>query len=254
MQNKNICAKLFYMEALMTAMHDISYGIYVLTAKGEKCNGCIINTLMQVTSSPNQISITINKDNLTTQIIEQTKEFNVSILDTTTTFDLIKTFGFASGNDVDKFANFSDFQLAENGIPYITKHTNAYISAKVTKQIDLGTHITFFAEVTADKKLSNTPSATYAFYHSNIKPKSQPQTKGVFVCKICGYVYEGYPLPEDFVCPICKHGAQDFEWQPAKETATQTKQTYYCPTCGYEMQANSKPEACPMCGMDMIEN
>ena len=237
----------------MTAMHDISYGIYVLTAKGSKYNGCIINTLMQVTSSPNQISITINKDNFTTQIINQTNEFNVSILDTTTTFDLIKTFGFASGKDVDKFENFSSWQLAENGIPYITKHTNAYISAKVTNKVDLGTHITFFAEVTADIKLSNTPSATYAFYHSNIKPKKQPQSKGVFVCKICGYVYEGYPLPEDFVCPICKHGAQDFEWQPAQDKAAPANKTYYCPMCGYEMDAESKPEMCPMCCAEMIE-
>lgn len=253
MQNKIIYVKLFYMEDIMTAMHNISYGIYVLTTKTDKYNGCIINTLMQVTSSPNQISITINKDNHTTKMIQQSGVFNVSVLDETTPFDLIKTFGFASGKDVDKFATFKDFALAENGIPYITKHTNSYLSANVISSVDLGTHITFFAEVSADVVLSKTKSATYAFYHSNIKPKSQPQSKGVFVCKICGYVYEGYPLPEDFVCPICKHGAQDFVWQEAQTEEKQTLKTYYCPTCGYEMQAEEKPESCPMCGMDMIE-
>ena len=138
----------------MKALFNIPYGLYVLTAKDEKDNGCIINTLQQVTSNPTRISITVNKDNYTTKMIEQTGEFNVSILDKTVTFDLIKNFGFASGKEVNKFENFKDYELAKNGVVYITQHTNSYLSAKVVSQTDVGTHITFVADVTEDVVLS----------------------------------------------------------------------------------------------------
>ena len=185
----------------MKALYNIPYGLYVLTAKDEKFNGCIINTLQQVTSNPERISITINKDNFTTKMIEHTKEFNVSILDMTTTFDLIKRFGFSSGKEVDKFENFQDYAVSKNGLPYLTAHTNAYISAKVISSIDVGTHITFVADIVEDIVLSQNESVTYAHYLKNIKPAVQAKNK--YVCSICGFVYEGDVLPEDYICPIC---------------------------------------------------
>ena len=195
----------------MKALYNIPYGLYVLTAKDEKDNGCIINTLQQVTSTPEKISITINKDNYTTQMIEKTGVFNVSILDESVTFDLVKRFGFASGRDSDKFSGFEGFDRAVNGIAYITEHANSYLSAKVVAKYDVGTHITFVAEVVEDVVLKATKSVTYEYYLNNIKPKPQESKKASYVCKICGYVHEGDSLPEDFICPICKHGAADFE-------------------------------------------
>lgn len=198
----------------MKAVYNISYGLYVLTAKGEKMNGCIINTLNQVTTTPNRIVIAVNKENLTTSIIQKTKKFNVSMLDEKTEFELISHFGFQSGKTIDKFEKFSDYKLADNDIAYITKNTNSYITATVVEEKDLGTHIMFFADVDGDYVLSSVPSLTYAYYQQNLKPRpAESLKKVVHVCKVCGYVYEGDPIPEDFVCPWCKHGASDFERQ-----------------------------------------
>jgi len=199
----------------MKAMFKISYGLYILTAKEDSFdNGCIINTLAQVTSTPNRVSITVNKQNKTCQMIERTGEFNVSMLSTDAKFDLFRHFGFQSGANVNKFADFTDYARAENGIAYITAAANAYVSGKVISQTDLGTHILFIADVTAGEVLSALPSVTYDYYHANIKPKPEaPKAEGKITwrCKICGYVHESETLPEDFVCPICKHGASDFE-------------------------------------------
>jgi len=247
----------------MKAIYNISYGVYVLTAKNEKDNGCIINTLIQVTSSPNRVSITINKDNYTTKMIQKTGLFNVSILDKDTTFDLIKHFGFSSGNNVDKFEGFTDYKIAKNGIPYITKNTNAYISAKVVSSVDVGSHIIFIADVTDDVVLSTAEPATYAYYLSNIKPKLDKPKKKVYVCRICGYIYEGDELPMDFICPICKHGAEDFEVQDFSESRVESekinrnsdvrKKKYYCPVCGCFTEQESCPEKCMICGASMLE-
>lgn len=191
-------------------MFKISYGLYVLTAKdGEKSNGCIINTLQQVTTSPNKITITVNKNNFTHDMIMKTKEFNVSILSEKVKFDTFKHFGFQSGRDVDKFADYPA-KTANNGIPYISEGANAFISAKVISTVDLGTHTLFIADVTDGDVFSDENSVTYDYYHKNIKEAPSKKAKG-WVCKICGYVYEGDELPADFVCPICKHGAIDFE-------------------------------------------
>ena len=189
------------------AMFKISYGLYLLTAKeNEKHNGCIINTTIQHTESPNRISISVNKKNLTHDIIKKTKTFNVNILTNDTPFKLFKDFGFASGRDENKFDGFTDMALSENGLYYLTKYINSFISANVA-------HTIFIAEVTEAKVLSNAPSVTYEYYLNNIKPKpntlSTPE-KG-FVCKICGYVYEGDVLPDDFICALCKHGVDVFE-------------------------------------------
>lgn len=197
----------------MKALYNIPYGLYVLTAKGEKLNGCVINTLQQVTSNPERISITVNKDNYTTSLIEKSGEFNISILDINTNFETIKNFGFSSGRDVDKFEKFKDFKLSKNGLPYITKNTNSYLSAKVISKTDVGTHITFVADVTEDVVLSEVESITYSYYLKNVKPKPEAKNKNKYVCTVCGYVYEGETLPKDFICPICKHGAEVFVLQ-----------------------------------------
>ncbi len=192
-------------------MNQLSYGLFVLTAKdGDKDNGCIINTAFQVTTSPNRIAIAVNKENYTHDMIIKTKEFNVSILDESATFDTFQHFGFQSGRDTDKFVEIS-FVRAENGIAYITKESNGYISGKVAETVDLGTHTLFIADVTGGEILSEEASVTYAYYHANIKPSAKPAEKKGYICTICGYIYEGDTLPADFVCPICKHPAEDFK-------------------------------------------
>lgn len=195
------------------AMFKIGYGLYILTAKdGEKDNGCVINTAIQVTSTPNRISVTVNKQNYTHDMIMKTGVFNISILSEKATFDVFKHFGFQSGRDVDKFADYKDATRSENGLYYITGDTNAYISGKVINTLDLGTHTMFIADVTDAEILADVPTTSYDYYQKNIKPKPEaPKKVTGYVCKICGYIYEGDPLPEDFICPICKHGAADFE-------------------------------------------
>lgn len=198
-------------------MHKLSYGLFVLTAKdGSKDNGCIINTVMQVTSSPNRIIAVVNKANYTHDMIAKTGEFNVSVLTTAAPFEVFKRFGFASGRDTDKFAGDSNEVRSGNGIRYVPEYANAYMSAKVIEMVDVGTHTIFVADVTEAKVLSDEKSVTYEYYFANIKPKpeAKPEKKKGFVCKICGYVYEGEELPADFICPWCKHGAEDFEPLP----------------------------------------
>lgn len=198
------------------AMHKFSYGLFVLTAKADgKDNGCIINTACQLTSSPNRINIAVNKANFTHDMILKTGVFNVSVLAEDVPFDTFKRFGFASGKDTDKFAGFEEnIARSANGLLYVTSGTNAFMSAKVIDAHDYGTHTLFVAELTEAEVLREEPSVTYAYYFAHIKPKPQPkieEEKHGYVCKICGYVYEGDTLPDDFVCPLCKHGAEDFE-------------------------------------------
>ena len=192
-------------------MNKISYGLFVLTAKdGKKDNGCIINTAMQVTIEPNCISVVVNKSNYTHYIILKNKEFNISILDESSQFATYKNFGFKSGRDSDKLVEV-DFARAANGIVYLTKESNGYISGKVIKTVDLGTHTMFIAEVTDGEILSDKSSVTYAYYYSNIKEKDNVAAgKKGFICIVCGFIYEGETLPPDYICPICKHGAADF--------------------------------------------
>lgn len=196
------------------AMNNISYGLYVLTAtNGSFSNGCIINTLSQVTTSPNRVSVTVNKSNFTCYMIRQSGKFNVSMIDETADFSLFEHFGFSSGRWENKFYRFTSVR-AENGIPYVPEHTNAYVSCKVVQTIDLGTHFMFIADVEDGELLSDKPSMTYAYYHKNVKPKpaaiKTDDGKVRYVCVICGYIHEG-ELPPDFVCPVCKHGVDDFK-------------------------------------------
>ena len=199
------------------AMFKLSYGLFVLTARdGEKDNGCIINTAIQAASTPNQLSICVNKANYTHDMIVKTGIFTVSILNQKASFDIFKRFGFASGRDVDKFADYDECKRGENRVYYITENTNAYISVKVTKTEDLGSHTMFIGEITDMEVLSDAPSVTYDYYLNNIKPKPESvgKTTGgqtIWRCTICGYEYVGEELPEDFICPLCKHPASDFE-------------------------------------------
>lgn len=193
------------------AMFKLGYGLYVLTAKqGEKDNGCIINTVMQITDEPKQIVLGINKENLTHDMVLQTGIFNVSVLTQEAVFWIFQHYGFQSGRDVDKFANIPEART-ENGLRYVEGCTNAVISGKVVSTQDCGTHTLFVAEVTDARVLSEEPSVTYQYYFDHIKPKPVPAKKTSWVCKICNYVYEGETLPADYVCPWCKHGPEDFE-------------------------------------------
>jgi flavin reductase (DIM6/NTAB) family NADH-FMN oxidoreductase RutF len=195
------------------AMYKISYGLFVLTTTdGEKQNGCIVNTVSMITENPKRIVVFVNKANYTEELLRKTGIFNVSILTEKTPFDIFRQFGFVSGRDVDKFAD-KEYPKTENGLNYVAEYSNAVLSAKVIDCYDYDTHTLFVAEVTEAKTLSSEQSVTYAYYQSHIKPK--PETAKVggvekWVCKICGYVHEG-ELPDDFVCPWCKHPASDFE-------------------------------------------
>ncbi len=195
------------------AMFSLSYGLFVLTARdGAKDNGCIINTVTQLTDTPKRISIAVNKANLTHDMIQKTGMFNVSVLSNDAPFAIFQHYGFQSGRDVDKFAGVQGMARATNGVYYLPYCTNAFISAKVTQTIEFETHTLFIADVTEARQLSEVPSMTYAYYFANVKPKpSKLEEQHGWVCKICGYVYEGEDLPADFICPLCKHGAEDFE-------------------------------------------
>lgn len=198
-------------------MFKLSYGLFVLTAReGEKDNGCIINTAIQAATEPNQMSVCVSKSNFTHNMIMSTGEFNVSVISQKADFDMFKHFGFQSGKDVNKFESFDKYKRGANGIVYITEGTNAYFSVKVNKTVDLGSHTMFIGEITDMEVLNDSLSATYEYYHNNIKPKPEPVEKTakgqtVWRCKICGYEYVGEELPEDFICPLCKHPASDFE-------------------------------------------
>ena len=197
------------------AMYALSYGLFVLTAReGDKDNGCIINTATQVTTTPNRLTIAVNKSNYTHDMVLRDGRFNLSILSEQAPFSLFQQFGFSSGRDTDKLAGFPDAVRGENGLFYITQGVNAYLSCRTESTLDLGTHTLFLADVLDGDVLSTDPSATYTYYQSHIKPKPEkPKAAGktVWRCVVCGYIYEGEELPADFICPLCKHPASDFE-------------------------------------------
>ena len=200
-----------------TALFKIGYGLYVLTANDGKDNGCIINTFSQVTETPCVVTLAVNKSNHTHDMILATGKFNVSMLTTEVPFSVFRHFGFQSGKEVDKFADYSAVKRSENGLLYVTEHTNAYISGKVLNTTDLGTHTLFTAEVTDAEVLGDGTSITYDFYHKNTKPKPKKTKKKGWRCRICGFVYEGDELPTGYTCPLCKHGAEEFEPIPSDE-------------------------------------
>ncbi len=194
-----------------TALFKIGYGLYVVTSHdGKRDNGAIVNSVSQVTSTPNRVAVTINKDNYSHHVIEKTGKLNLCCLSQDAPFSLFETFGFQSGRSTDKFAN-TEIIRTENGLAVLPAYMNAYMSLSVEQYVDLGTHGMFICSVTEAKVVSSAETMTYTYYHNHVKPKPKTEGKKGFVCKICGYVHEGDTLPADFVCPICKHGAQDFE-------------------------------------------
>jgi len=195
-------------------MFKLHYGLFVLTTKdGEKDNGCITNTAIQVSENPRRISIAVNKANYSCGTLMRTGVFNISILTESAPFSLFESFGFHSGRDTDKFSGYEGCHRTENGVRYLPEFANGVISGKVVECSDNGSHMLFTADVTTAFVLSGEPSLTYQYYFDHIKPKPKPRAerKAGYVCKICGYEYEGEPMPEDFICPLCKHGASDFE-------------------------------------------
>lgn len=268
-----------------TSLFAISYGLFVLTAKdGERDNGCIINTVIQATSTPLRVTFTVNKANLTHDMVLKTGLFNLSILTEQSKFDVYQRFGLKSGKDGDKFADYTAFSRSVNGLTYITEGTNVLLSGKVINTLDCGTHTLFLADLTEARKLSGDASVTYDFYHKNIKPKpgAEAQQKKGWLCTVCGYIYEGEVLPPDFICPVCKHGAEVFvplgstaeakkpepeqkpepqkTAEPAKteepvktEEPAQTetkKKGFICTVCGYVYEGDTLPDdfICPICG------
>ncbi len=195
-------------------MYQLSYGLFVLTsAASGRESGCIINTAGQVTSKPNRISITVLRSNFTHDLVKESGKFNVSILSESAGLDIFRHFGHQSGREVDKFAGYEACRRSSNGLYYITAGTNGFLSATVEQALDLGTHTLFIAGVDEMEPLSDAPSATYAYYQAHIKPQGVSPSAGqtVWRCRVCGYIYEGAHLPEDFICPLCKHPASDFE-------------------------------------------
>lgn len=194
------------------ALYKIGYGLYVLSSRtGEKDNACIVNAVMQVTSSPMRVALAVNKENLTHDMIRDSGVFTLSMLTEETPFDLIRHFGFQSGRQADKFDGTFPAQRGENGVMYLDQFVNAWLSCRVVSTTDLGTHTLFLADVEDGDVLSDQPSLTYAYYQAHIKPKAKPERKTGWRCTVCGYIYEGETLPPDFTCPLCKHGAEDFE-------------------------------------------
>ena len=195
----------------LTALYKLGYGLYVVTSNdGKKDNGLIVNTVSQVADNPNKIAVTINKANYSHHVIKQSGIMNVNCLTVDAPFKVFETFGFQSGRNVDKFADCTPLR-SDNGLVILPRYINAVLSLKVEQYVDLESHGMFICTVTEARTISDRESMTYAYYHANVKPKPQTEGKKGYVCTVCGYVYEGDPLPEDFVCPLCKHGAQDFE-------------------------------------------
>lgn len=193
------------------ALFNIGYGLYVVTSNdGKRDNGLIVNTVTQVTDTPNRVAVTINKQNYSHHIIKQTGQMNVNCLSVSAPFEVFQNFGFQSGRTVDKFAG-KELRRTDNGLVVLDRYVNAVMSLKVEQYVDLDTHGMFICSVTESRVLSDKPTMTYTYYQENVKPKPQTEGKKGFVCKICGYIYEGDTLPDDFICPLCKHGAADFE-------------------------------------------
>lgn len=195
------------------ALFNLTSGLFLVTAKTNKDNGCIINTVLQVTASPVRIVIAINNKNYTHDMVKETGIFNISVLSETAPMDLYKRFGYISGRDTNKFSGYSGAAYSDNGCLYLTGYSNAYLSGKVINTVDLGTHTLFIADVTDAQILSYGNPVTYSYYQKNIKPAPEKKTnnKSGFICTICGYIYEKDTLPENFICPVCKHGTEAFK-------------------------------------------
>ena len=238
------------------ALYNITYGLYLLTAnENGRDNGCVVNTVIQIANNPTRISVAVLKNNQTCDMIKNTGVFNVSSLTKDTKFEFFRHFGMQSGRDVNKFEGFDNVERSENGLYYLTENTNMYLSAKITDQLDLGSHMLFIGEVTAGEVLSDKEPCTYSYYQSDIKQTTVKAEKKQWVCSVCGYVYEGEELPDDFICPWCNHGKEDFvlsggeNTQKPKEDEKKSSDVdkYTCTICGYVHEGSEPPEVCPVC-------
>ena len=242
------------------ALYHLTYGVYFMSAReGDRDNACIINTAVQVANNPTRISIAAIKGNLTHDMILATGKCNLSSLSTDAPFSLFERFGMQSGRSVDKLADFSDVARSENGLYYLTKYATAFLSLKIVETHDLGSHTLFIGELTDGEVLANDQDCTYGYYQTVIKASAaKPAPKSGWRCTVCNHVYEGENLPEDYICPICKHGAEDFEQigaesapikveEPKPATVGGTK--YICSVCGYVHEGDSAPDQCPQCGV-----
>lgn len=244
------------------ALYNLTYGVYLLSAQeAGKDNGCIINTAVQVANHPARLSIAVIKGNLTHDMILHTGKFNLSTITTEAEFSLFQRFGMKSGREGDKFAGFSGVARSGNGLYYLTKWSNTFLSLRVVETYDLGSHTLVIGEVEDAEVLSSVPACSYGYYQSSIKKRApKPAEKKGWMCSVCGYIYEGDPLPEDFICPICKHGAEVFEpvggqqekpalQIPAAAPAPSSGRTWVCSVCGYVCEGENPPEKCPRCGV-----
>ena len=245
-------------------IRNITYGLFVLTARsGAKDNGCIINVAAQVTDNPLRVVICVNKGNLTHDLIKESGVFNLNILTEETPFRVIQHFGFQSGRDVNKFENCEIEMRAKNGVLYLPKFTSGFISGKVAQTVDMLSHTLFIADVVETKTLSDKPALTYAYYHQHMKSQHQKTSsagKTRWVCEVCGYVYEGNELPDDFICPWCKHGKAEFKKMDGDPSSNnnnnnninlnnQKMKKYKCNVCNVEFELEDGAElVCPVCG------
>ena len=229
------------------ALFNITYGLFFLSARQDgRDNACIINTAAQIANDPTRIGIAVIQKNLTHDMILATGEFNVSAISTDAPFDLFKRFGMQSGRNADKFDGFTDVERSENGLVHLNKYANAWFSCKVVDKINLGSHTYFIGELQDCETICSAPSCTYGYYQSDIKPKPVQAPKKGWVCSVCGYVYEGEEIPDDFICPLCKHKKEDFQpLNPAP--AASAKKKFVCSVCGYVHEGDQAPAQCPQC-------
>ena len=240
------------------ALYNITYGLYLLSVRADgRDNGCIINTAQQVANDPTRVAISVIQKNLTHDMLKASGAFNLSAISADAPFEVFKHYGMQSGRAVDKFDGAKDVARSANGLYYLTHYANAYISCRVVESMDLGSHTLFIAEVTDAEVLSPEEACTYSHYQSDIKPKPAPAAKKGWVCSVCGYVHEGEELPDDFICPLCKHGKEDMkplaaapvsEEKPAPAApADEGGAKWVCSVCGYAHEGSEPPEVCPLC-------
>jgi rubrerythrin len=238
------------------ALFKIPYGLYLLSAcEGGKDNACIVNTAAQVANDPVRICVSVIKNNLTCDMISATGKFCVSAITPDASFELFKRFGMQSGRDVDKFGGFDGVVRSDNGLYRLSVNSNMYLCADVTESHDLGSHVLFIGEVTAGEVISDAETCTYGFYQSDIKPRPVKTEKKQWVCSVCGYVYEGEEVPDDFICPLCNHGKEDFVLAggenkaeaPVSAPASEEKTKWVCSVCGYVHEGDEAPAECPVC-------
>ena len=241
------------------ALYNLTYGVYLMSAKdGGKDNACIINTAVQVANNPTRISVAAIKGNLTHDMIVKSGKLNLSALSVDAPFSLFEHFGMKSGRDVDKFATFSDVARSENGLLYLTKYATAFLSLNVVESYDLGSHTLFIGELVDAETLDKAENCTYGYYQTVIKASAtKPVAKTGWRCTVCNHVYEGENLPDDYICPICKHGKEDFEKiggevapkieEIKPETTVGGAKKFVCSVCGYVHEGDSAPDQCPIC-------